>query len=307
MLTANADLPTSWQAPMNLIFIRTPNQTDGETFDDSKLTINQKAQNTMIKAYNHSTNKRDLSSARIERFKSSQRTALTIRILVDSKNLKGSTLVTGFHGVGQTGYIATSYMIHALKANRIGFVDVSNPPPWVGTAEGGLVTTFEVYRKNKVVLIKLEFSPHRSEEAEFAKALSDWAVDHKFKDAILIGGLDSAFKQNKDDFCVVPTGAYLDRAKIFKAPILEPGLLVYGPLAVMLSQFEIHDFPAVAVLPYAEPARADPAAAALAIRKISKAYNFKVNLKELLKDAKLIEREYDHKSRLTKSHQRLYA
>src|SRR5437870_1227281 len=60
-------------------------------------------------------------------------------------------------------------MIHALKANRIGFVDVSNPPPWVGTAEGGLVTPFEVYRKNKTVLIKLEFSPHRSEEAEFAK------------------------------------------------------------------------------------------------------------------------------------------
>src|SRR5438552_16909596 len=75
----------------------------------------------------------------------------------------------------------------------------------------------------------------------------------------------------------------------------------------MLSEFEIHDFPAIAVLPYAEPARADPAAAALAIRKISKAYNFKVNLKELLKDAKLIEREYDHKCRLTKSHERLYA
>jgi len=75
----------------------------------------------------------------------------------------------------------------------------------------------------------------------------------------------------------------------------------------MLSEFEIHDFPAIAVLPYAEPARADPAAAALAIRKISKAYNFKVNLKELLKDAKLIEREYDHKSKLTKSHERLYA
>ncbi len=193
---------------------------------------------------------------------------MPVQLLVDSKNLKGCTLVTGFHGVGQTGYIATSYMIHALKAERVGFVQVANPPPWVGTADGGLVTPFEVYR---------------------------------------IGGLDSSFRNNNDEFCVVPTGAYIDRAKVFKAPILEPGLLVYGPLAVMLSEFEIHDFPAIAVLPYAEPARADPAAAALAIRKISKAYNFKVNLKELLKDAKLIEREYDHKSKLTKSHERLYA
>src|SRR5947199_114502 len=137
-------------------------------------------------------------------------------------------------------------MIHALKAERIGFIDVSNPPPWVGTAEGGLVTPFEVYRRGKTVLVKLEFSPHRSEEAEFAKSISDWAIGQKFKDAILIGGLDSAYKQAKEDFCVVPTGAYLDRAKLFKAPILEPGLLVYGPLAIMLNDFpssqRLHQF-----------------------------------------------------------------
>jgi len=199
-------------------------------------------------------------------------------------------------------------MIHALKAERIGFIDVSNPPPWVGTAEGGLVTPFEVYRRGKTVLVKLEFSPHRSEEAEFAKVLSNWAVEQKFKDAILIGGLDAAFKQGREDFCVVPTGAYLDRAKVFKAPILEPGLLVYGPLAVMLSEFEINDFPAIAVLPYAEPARADPAAAALALRKISKAYSLKVDVDELVKDAKFIERDFDQKSRLTrKSMERMYA
>lgn len=233
---------------------------------------------------------------------------MPVRMLVDSKNLKGSTLVTGFHGVGQTGYIATSYMIHALKAERIGFVEVSNPPPWVGTAEGGLVTPFEVYRRKNTVLVKLEFSPHRSEEAEFAKSLSNWAVKNKFRDAILIGGLDSSFKQDSEDFCIVPTGAYLDHAKLFKAPILEPGLLVYGPLAVMLSEFEIHNFPAIAVLPYAEPARADPAAAALAIRKIMKAYNLKMDVDELVKDAKFIEREADQKSKLNrKSLQRMYS
>lgn len=234
---------------------------------------------------------------------------MTIRVLVERKtNLRGSTLITGFHGVGQTGYIATSYMIHALKANRIGFVEVANPPPWVGTAEGGLVTPFEVYAKRKTVLVKLEFSPHRSEEAEFAKVVANWAIKEKFKDAILVGGLDIAFQNNEHDFCIVPTGAYLNRAKIFKAPILEPGLLVYGPLAIMLNEFEIHDFPAVAVLPYAEPARADPAAAALAIRKIAKAYNFRVEVNELVKDAKFIERDWDQKSRWTrKSLQRMYA
>jgi len=61
-------------------------------------------------------------------------------------------------------------------------------------------------------------------------------------------------------------------------------------------------------LPYAEPARADPAAAALALRKISKAYNYRVDVNELVKDAKFIEREFDQKSRMTrKSLQRMYA
>src|SRR5207247_9903830 len=110
-----------------------------------------------------------------------------------------------------------------------------------------------------------------------------------------------------EDFCVVQPGAHSDRARLFKSPILEPGLLVYGPLAIMLNEFEIHDVPAVAVLPYAEPARADPAAAALAIKKISKAYNFNVEVSDLVKDAKFIKREYDLTSRMTsKSLQSMY-
>ena len=233
---------------------------------------------------------------------------MPVSVLVDQKGLKGSTLITGFHGVGLTGYLATSYLIHALKAVRIGFIEVENPPPWVGTADGGLVTPFEVYKKGKTILVKLEFSPHKSEEAEFAKVLADWAVDQRFKDAVLIGGLDSSYKRSKDRYCIVPTGAYFDGARNVTGEVLEPGLLVYGPLAVMLSEFEIHDFPAVAVLPFADPVRTDPGAAALAIRRISKAYGFRVQVEELMKDAKFVERDFDRRSRLTKgSLQRMYA
>src|SRR5260370_12095706 len=100
-------------------------------------------------------------------------------------------------------------MIHALKAERVGFIQVASPPPWVGTADGGLVTPFEVYRRGKTVMVKLEFSPHRSEEAEFAKVLANWAVNGKLKDAILIGGVYSSFRNNNDEYCVGPTAAYL--------------------------------------------------------------------------------------------------
>ncbi len=210
---------------------------------------------------------------------------------VNDGKLQGSTLVTGFHGVGETGYIAISYLVHQLGAKRIGFVETSHPPQFIATSDEGLVTPFEVYKKGRLVLIKMEFPPPRQEESDFAKTIARWAVKNKFRDAILIGGLDANLKQGKDKLRIVPTQAYLNKRNGFKHPTLEPGLYVYGGLAIMLSEFEMNGFPAIAVLPYASPNTADPAAAALAIRSFSKVYKMKVDVSDLERDAKDIEVE----------------
>lgn len=232
---------------------------------------------------------------------------MTIGFNISKVNLKNCTLLTGFHGVGETGYISISYLVTALNAKRIGFIEVDHPPPFINTAEKGIVTPFEIYKSKNLVLIKLEFSPHSSEEVEFSKSLANWAVKEKFKEAILIGGLDSNFKQGKDDLRIIPTTAYISKAKKLLAPILEPDLLVYGPLAIMLGEFEIHNFPAVGILPYASSLVADPGASAIAIRNLSKILNIKVNVEELEKDAKHIEAEIEKKLKRTqKSRQNMY-
>jgi predicted ATP-grasp superfamily ATP-dependent carboligase len=208
-------------------------------------------------------------------------------------------LITGFHGVGETGYISVSYLVHALKAERIGFVDVAHPPPFIATSEEGLVTPFEVYKAGKIVLVKLEFSPHRSEEAEFAKTLAQWTMDSKFRDAVLIGGLDASLQSGSDGVRVVPTRTYPLKSTKMKHPMLEAGLFVYGPLAVMLGEFEKRGFPAIAILPYASADHADPKAAATAIKSIAKAYRMKVQVKDLEYDAKDIEEEIDKRLQQT--------
>jgi uncharacterized protein len=218
---------------------------------------------------------------------------------VRANKLRNSTLITGFHGVGETGYIAVSFLVHALDAKRIGFIDVAHPPPFIATAESGLVTPFEVYKAGKVVLVKLEFSPHRSEEAEFAKALARWAMDNKFRDAVLIGGLDASLQSGPNSARIVPTHSYSQRSSKVKHPTLEAGLFVYGPLAVMLGEFEKSNFPAIAVLPYASANHADPKAAATAIKSISKAYGLKVDVKDLEYDAKDIEDEIEKRLQQT--------
>ncbi|HUK50037.1 MAG TPA: PAC2 family protein [Terriglobales bacterium] len=224
---------------------------------------------------------------------------MPVNFMVRSLNLRNSTLITGFHGVGETGYISVSYLVHSLNAKRIGFVDVAHPPPFIATSETGLVTPFEVYRAGRIVLVKLEFSPHRTEESEFAKTLAQWVMRNKFKDTVMIGGLDASLQTGTDGVRVVPTAEYsLARMKM-KYPTLEAGLFVYGPLAIMLGEFEKADFPAVAVLPYASADHADPKAAATAIRVVSKAYGLKVNVKDLEYDAADIEEEIDRRLQQT--------
>jgi len=215
--------------------------------------------------------------------------------------------MTGFHGIGSTGYIAVSYLVHSLQAKRIGFVGVAHPPPFVSTSEEGLVTPFEVFRKGKLVFVKLEFAPHRTEEAEFAKTLAQWAMREKFRDAVLVGGLDSGLKSGKQNLRIVPTRAYLTKRNRFKYPTLEPGLFVYGQLAVMLSEFEMNNFPAIAILPYASATAADPSAASVAVRTICKAYGIKVDVSDLEDGAKEIEEEFEKRMKQTsKSLQSMY-
>ncbi|MGQ9639551.1 MAG: proteasome assembly chaperone family protein [Candidatus Bathyarchaeia archaeon] len=235
----------------------------------------------------------------MERVNSKPVIELTVNINVPRGNYRNTTLITGFHGIGETGYIATSFLVQALKAKRIGFIEVDHPPPFVNSTPEGIVTPFEVYRKNDLIIVKLEFSPHKSEEAEFAKALSSWAVKERLKEAIMIGGLDSRFRTENSTLRVVSTRAFNSKAKIFNGQRLEEELFVYGPLAIMLSEFEIHDFPAIAILPYASSVRPDPAAAAVAIRNICKRYNLKVDVSELERDAEEIEAEIEKRMEQT--------
>jgi uncharacterized protein len=228
---------------------------------------------------------------------------MAVQINVIRDNYKGSTLITGFHGIGETGYIATSFLVHALQAQRIGFIEVAHPPPFVNSTPKALVTPFEIYKKGRMIIAKFEFSPHKSEEAEFVKTLSQWVVKERFKDAVLIGGLDSSFKTSNSTLRVVHTKAYPTRNRSLNALRLEEELFVYGPLAIMLGEFEIHNFPAVAILPYASLTRPDPAAAAVAIRSLCKTYNMKVNVADLERDAREIETEIEQ--RMKQAHKSL--
>jgi uncharacterized protein len=213
-------------------------------------------------------------------------------IVVDDKEeMENCYFVTGFHGVGLTGYITINHLVKSLHARPIGYIETQYQPALISLTGERISFPFEVYRHDNIIILFPRLQPKRSEVREFTHEVVDWVTEKRFKQAILIGGLDSRFKNGTDDLRCVPTRSSLEETKTRRIPLLEEGLFVTGPLALMLTYFEMKSFPAIALLPYSERGRPDPRAAALAIKQLNELLSLDIDDFELINDAKRIEEE----------------
>ncbi len=215
---------------------------------------------------------------------------MPIKFHID-EDLRGTSLITGFHGLGATGYIAVKHSITSLDAELIGYISSDRIPPFVSVDEGRLALPFEVYRKDDYVFVLTNVPPHPKERQEFSKALAEWAISSGMDAAYLIGGLDSRLKASEKDRIRCAVTKKFSKHADLGAPQLEKGLFVVGPLAIMLAHFEISAFPAIALLPYANPMRPDPMAAAVAVEYLDKMTRFSIDTSQLVNDAQRIEAE----------------
>ena len=62
---------------------------------------------------------------------------LTIDFIInEKKNFKDNTLITGFHGIGTTGFITIKYIINQIEAERVGTIISNQLPPFITTKDG---------------------------------------------------------------------------------------------------------------------------------------------------------------------------
>jgi len=224
-------------------------------------------------------------------------------IFQEPQNFEGCTLLNGWHGIGECGFISMSQAVDSLKAERIGFIITKNIPQFITIKNERITFPFEIYRKDNLIIILPIFEPIKSEHLMFTKTIVDWAVDEKFEQAIVVGGLD---KRLEDDHKLkaIYTKAFLRKSQKVDIKILDEGLYVTGPLAYMLMFFELNDFPAISLLPYAERSRPDPIAASVAIETINQLLNVDINVQELLDEAEKIEKEIEALIRASRPQER---
>ena len=221
-------------------------------------------------------------------------------VFKEPQNFDGCTLLNGWHGIGECGFISMSHLVDKLDAERIGFIITDNIPQFITIKNDKITFPFEIYRKDNIVLILPIFEPIKSEHLVFTKTVVQWSIDQKFKQAVLIGGLDRRL-QDESDIKAIYTKSFREKRKDVEIPVLDEGLYVTGPLAYMLMFYELNDFEAIALLPYAERSRPDPVAASIAIKEINKILDINIKVQDLLDEAEKIEKEIESLLQASKS------
>jgi uncharacterized protein len=214
-------------------------------------------------------------------------------ILEKGFNIKPeSTFICGFHGIGEVGFLSTAHLTRALNAKRVGFIKSDMLPLFVSMENEKLVLPFEIYSYSEKDLVFLvpRFQPHQSEQWGFVDRLADWIIESKFAEVLLLGGLDASFKEDDDEMRCVPTSAYASKVKKWSIPLLEEGLFVAGPLALLLAELEMKGTAGIGILAYATRGRPDPRAAATMLEKINAVYDLDASVDLLLEESKEIER-----------------
>jgi predicted ATP-grasp superfamily ATP-dependent carboligase len=216
---------------------------------------------------------------------------LVFRVLPDGSRFSGGTLIAGFHGIGATGYWTVKFLITELKAERRLFIDYAHAPAVASQAGDRIATPYEVFVSGGLSLLKAEVSPVREMENEFYRELAGWIMGSGVDEVALVGGLDEALRSDEHTYKIAMTGALASRGGFPGEPLFEEDRMIVGPVASLLNTFEMHSFPAYAVLAYSNTERVDPRAAATAAEFLSRRYGFQVNTAPLIKGAEVIEGE----------------
>ncbi|MBR9680851.1 MAG: proteasome assembly chaperone family protein [Candidatus Altiarchaeota archaeon] len=201
------------------------------------------------------------------------------------KRSKGKTIIAGFHGIGMVGFIAVDYLIKKLEAKRIDWMHKKYMPAVVFVTKKGIEMPVELYEHKNLLFLKVNIVLEKEEMNEFLNHIFKQLKDSKPKQFIVIGGLATT---EKSVYGVANSKGekLLETFEVNKFP---KEITVFGPMAASLIEGEKSKIPVICILPNATANLPDPEAASRAIKKLSKSFDFEVDVSELQKEAKKIE------------------
>ena len=197
-------------------------------------------------------------------------------------------LVTGFPGFGYVGTIATRYLVSKLNAIKVGDVLTKYMPDFTALEDYGLMTPYEIFmvEGKKLLILVNNALPQPPERLAYALDFASWFRKVGGRRAILAGGLNIKYRVGSEEFRWVSTEGCEWR---FNEPQIDKGLYIVGPLALFFIALKLKKVPTLAILPYTEPSKYNPKAAAVFIEKINEILGLNIDVGDLLQYSKIVE------------------
>ena len=216
---------------------------------------------------------------------------ISAKLLPEDLDVNGLSLVTGFHGIGSTGFLALNHLINTLKPKRIGIFETDYLSPISSINSGKIITPFEIYKKDNVAFLRVAVPPLQGNELVFLRNVCEIILEKNFKELILLGGLDAQLKKDDSNFRYVKTSSYKLPKSLSDSTPLEDERIIIGPVAQMLNFMEVRNFPTLGLLPFATSIRLDPRAASEAVKILSNIFNLEVEVDTLIEQALELEND----------------
>jgi len=216
---------------------------------------------------------------------------ISAKLLPEDLDVNGLSLVTGFHGIGSTGFLALNHLINTLNPKRIGVFETDYLSPISSINSGKIITPFEIYKKDNVAFLRVAVPPLQGNELVFLRNVCEIILEKNFKELILLGGLDAQLKKDDSNFRYVKTSSYKLPKSLSDSTPLEDERIIIGPVAQMLNFMEVRNFPTLGLLPFATSIRLDPRAASEAVKILSNIFNLEVEVDTLIEQALELEND----------------
>jgi uncharacterized protein len=223
---------------------------------------------------------------------------VNVKLKVTEPIIRTWYFLTGFAGIGMVGYLTVQHLANALNCRRVGFMEMPREPPFSAYVVNTniLSTPGEIYYCPEpgftLSIIHWDGDFMTRYAHDVARAIAHWVYINGFREAILFGGLDNRLRgDDNDKLRVAVTSEYRNRYSLSGVKLMELNYAMVGPLALLMNEFERLNVPAIAVLPYAEPFRADPNAAIVAIQFLKELTGVEVDVSRLRELAEMIDRE----------------
>lgn len=201
---------------------------------------------------------------------------------------KPPIFILGFTGVGMIGTIVVNELIKQLNTVEVGFVLSEDLPPITLFYEGELKHPFRMYwnKEHSIILSICEVPFNPGSYRDLARTLMEWALIQKINDVVCLQGMadNNVFRQGPIEVYAAAEKEILKKIQQHSVQIPPRGLIM-GAEAAILNECLNNRLNGVVFLTPANPQIPHPEGAAAILVKISKIYEFPIDLSSLQEQA----------------------